>query len=122
MQVPFRAQVLHVPVVQDRLVYASLGTEFVVGADAGFQVFHLGLHEAALVARREMMHCGNAKEIAFMDDDHARPKLRRLNHFSKSFSKFLAPLVSSLSAPLQCERQRLYRGCLMITRKARATA
>ena len=61
------------------------------------QVFHLGLHETALVTRGQVVHRGHAKEVALMDDDHARPKLRRLDHFLESFFSFL---LSSLAVSL----------------------
>jgi hypothetical protein len=76
---------LHLAVIENRLIDTIFGTELVLRADAGPKIFHLRLHKAALIPGGEMMYCGDPKEVALMDDDHARSKLRRLNHFLESF-------------------------------------
>jgi hypothetical protein len=88
MQIPFRIEILHLPVFQNRLIDAIFGAEFVFRADAAPQVLHLRLHEAAFVAGRQMMDGRHPVEIALVNDDHSRSKLRRLNHFPESFLIF----------------------------------
>jgi hypothetical protein len=48
------------------------------------------------------MHRSYPIEIAFVDDDHSRSELRRLNHFSISFLWLHAFFVTSLPPGLQC--------------------
>ena len=72
-------EVLELHLVHDGPLDELLGAEPVIHDRAGAQVFHLGLHGAALIARGAVLGAEHGEELALVLDDHTGPKLCGLN-------------------------------------------
>src|SRR6185436_19221297 len=77
-RVAVAVEILHLPLVENGALDVLFGAELVVGLLAGADVPHPRLHEAALVARREMREIEDAIEIGAHLDQHAPLHPRRL--------------------------------------------
>ena len=78
-RVAVAVEVLHLPLVEDGALDVFFGAELVVGLDAGADVPHLRLDEAALVAGGEMLEIEDPEQVVLDLDQHAALQPCRLN-------------------------------------------